>query len=154
LREGRIELDAAKQRLGTFGYACQYQRNPIARGGNLFKTEWFNHYRDMPAKFDERVMSLDCPYKAGATADYSAAVIIGHIRTLGEGGPAPGYYVLNVWRGKVESAASSNNSWSSLGWSICASANAGSGPISNLSSLQSPLIWERRRRSPRIRSFL
>ena len=103
-REGRAELDAAKQRLGIFGYACQYQQNPIARGGNLFKVQWLNHYREMPGVFDEKVMSLDCAFKTGATADYSAAVIIGHVRTLRAGGPAPGYYVLNVWRGKVEFA--------------------------------------------------
>ena len=35
-REGRAELDAAKIRLGSYGYACQYLQNPIARGGNLF----------------------------------------------------------------------------------------------------------------------
>jgi hypothetical protein len=95
-REGRAELEAAKQRLGTFGYACQYQQNPIARGGNLFKEQWFSRFRAMPARFDDTVMSLDCAFKTGASADYSAAVIIGHIRTLRENGPAPGYYVLNV----------------------------------------------------------
>jgi hypothetical protein len=53
-REGRVELDAANQRLRTFGYACQYQQNPIARGGNLFKVQWLNHYREMPDGFDEK----------------------------------------------------------------------------------------------------
>jgi hypothetical protein len=43
--EGRAELTAAKHRVGSFGYASQYLQNPIARGGNLFKENWFGTYR-------------------------------------------------------------------------------------------------------------
>jgi hypothetical protein len=39
-REGRAELDGAKRRLGSYGYASQYNQSPIARGGNLFKAQW------------------------------------------------------------------------------------------------------------------
>jgi hypothetical protein len=77
-REGRAELDAAKIRLGSFGYACQYQQNPIARGGNLFKEKWFGAHREIP-KFDTLIQSWDCAFKAGRTNDYSACVTIGRV---------------------------------------------------------------------------
>jgi len=103
-REGPSELAAIKNQLGTYGYACQYLQNPIPRGGNLFKAEWLQTYNDVPAGFDDVVLSLDCAFKTGASADYSAAVIVGYIRTRRPDGPAPGYYVLRVWRGRVEFA--------------------------------------------------
>src|SRR5713101_8276739 len=103
-REGPPELAAITNQLGTYGYACQYLQNPIPRGGNLFKAEWLQTYNDVPAGFDDVVLSLDCAFKTGSSADYSAAVIVGHIRTRRPDGPAPGYYVLRVWHGRVEFA--------------------------------------------------
>jgi predicted phage terminase large subunit-like protein len=103
-REGRAELAAAKSRLGSFGYHCQYLQNPIARGGNLFKDKWFGTYREIP-KFHKLVQSWDCAFKTGQTNDYSACVTIGRI-DWNEGGSAaaPGYYLIHAWRGRVEFA--------------------------------------------------
>jgi predicted phage terminase large subunit-like protein len=101
-REGRAELDAAKTRLRSFGYACQYQQSPIARGGNLFKEKWFGTFREIP-KFDSLVQSWDCAFKTGRTNDYSACVTIGRVNA-GREDPtaAPGFYLVNAWRGRVE----------------------------------------------------
>jgi len=103
-REGRTELTAAKNRLGSFGYASQYLQNPIARGGNLFKHKWFGTYRKAP-EFDVIVQSWDCAFKTGQASDYSACVTIGRV-DWSEGGSAsaPGYYLLHAWRGRVEFA--------------------------------------------------
>jgi predicted phage terminase large subunit-like protein len=103
-REGRAELAAAKHRLGSFGYASQYLQNPIARGGNLFKENWFGTYREIP-KFDALVQSWDCAFKTGQANDYSACVTIGRV-DWSEGGSAsaPGYYLVHAWRGRVEFA--------------------------------------------------
>jgi len=100
-REGPAELEAIKHQLGTYGYACQYLQDPIPRGGNQFKAEWLQTYSDVPAGFDDVVLSIDCAFKTGSTADYSAAVIVGYVQTRRPDGPAPGYYVLRVWRGRV-----------------------------------------------------
>jgi predicted phage terminase large subunit-like protein len=101
-REGRAELDAAKIRLGSYGYACQYLQNPIARGGNLFKEKWFGRYREIP-KFDALVQSWDCAFKTGRTNDYSACVTIGRVNPNREGPTAaPGFYLVDAWRGRVE----------------------------------------------------
>jgi predicted phage terminase large subunit-like protein len=101
-REGRAELDAAKIRLGPYGYACQYQQNPIARGGNLFKEKWFGTFRENP-KFDVLVQSWDCAFKAGQTNDYSACATIGWVNPNREAATAaPGFYLVDAWRGRVE----------------------------------------------------
>ena len=101
-REGRAELDAAKIRLGSYGYACQYLQNPIARGGNLFKQQWFGWYRDHP-KFDLVIQSWDCAYKTGQLNDYSACVTIGHVRPGAHASGAPsGNYLVHAWRGRLE----------------------------------------------------
>jgi predicted phage terminase large subunit-like protein len=103
-REGQAELAAAKNRLGSFGYTSQYLQNPVARGGNLFKENWFGTFREIP-KFDALVQSWDCAFKTGQASDYSACVTIGRV-DWSEGGSAsaPGYYLVHAWRGRVEFA--------------------------------------------------
>ena len=101
-REGRVTLAATKDRLGAFGYACQYLQNPVARGGNLFKIDWFGTFREAP-KFDCVVQSWDCAFKTNAANDYSACVTLGVIKQRrDDSSAAPGFYLLHAWRGKVE----------------------------------------------------
>ncbi len=103
-REGRAELDALKKQLGSYGYNSQYRQNPVARGGNLFKQHWFGTYRQIP-EFNKLIQSWDCAFKTGQINDYSACVTIGRVDWDEEGSPAaPGYYLLNAWRGRVEFA--------------------------------------------------
>jgi predicted phage terminase large subunit-like protein len=100
--EGPAELEAAKVRLGSYGFAAQYQQSPTAREGNLIKIDWLSAtYRALPDRFDSIVLSLDTAYKTGASNDYSAAVVIGTLRAPCDGFP-PGHYLLEAWRGKVE----------------------------------------------------
>jgi predicted phage terminase large subunit-like protein len=104
-REGADELAAARQRLGAFAFQAQYQQNPTARDGNLIKREWLSAtYHALPARFDSLVLSLDTAYKTAATNDYSAAVVIGTLRGPRDGF-APGHYLVDAWRGKLEFAA-------------------------------------------------
>jgi predicted phage terminase large subunit-like protein len=107
---GRAELDKLKQQLGSYGYACQCLQNPVARGGNLVKNEWFGTFRDLP-KFDVLIQSWDCAFKSGQENDYSACVTIGFVRERRQDSTAapgyystaaPGYYVVDAWRGKIE----------------------------------------------------
>lgn len=101
-REGRAQLDAAKRRFGLYGYNCQYLQNPVARGGNVFKEEWFGTFREMP-RFDVLIQSWDCAFETGQANDYSAGVTIGLVRERREGSTAaPGYYLVHAWRGKIE----------------------------------------------------
>jgi predicted phage terminase large subunit-like protein len=105
-REGRAELEATKLRLGPFAFEAQCNQAPVSREGNLIKAEWLTAtYRAgaLPSKFDSIVLSLDGAFKTGSTNDYSAIVVIGTLRSA-HGGYAPGHYLLDAWRGKVEFA--------------------------------------------------
>jgi len=103
-REGRPELEAAKLRLGSFAFASQYMQAPVSREGNLFKIEWLTStYRAaaLPLKFDSIVLSLDTAFKTAIANDYSAIVVIGTLHRP-RGGFAPGHYLLEAWRGRLE----------------------------------------------------
>jgi len=103
-REGAAELEAAKQRLGNFGFQSQYQQAPVAREGNLIKTEWLTAtYRSIPERFNSLAMSIDTAFKTGTANDYSAIVVVGSLQAPRDG-YAPGHYLLDAWRGKVEFA--------------------------------------------------
>lgn len=104
-REGERELAAARERLGSFAYGAQYQQNPTPREGALFRREWLRSFAAMPQKLDRVVLAVDSAFKTTTTADYSAIVVIGEVKALGANGALPGYYVLSVWRGRVEFAA-------------------------------------------------
>jgi predicted phage terminase large subunit-like protein len=103
-REGRAELEAAKVRLGSFGFTSQYMQAPVGREGNDIKAEWLTAtYRvgALPPKFDSIVLSLDTAFKTGITNNYSAILALGTLRSA-RGGYAPGHYLLDAWRGRVE----------------------------------------------------
>jgi predicted phage terminase large subunit-like protein len=105
-REGRAELEATKLRLGSFAFMAQYNQAPVSREGNLIKAEWLTPtYRAgaLPSNFDSVVLSLDGAFKTDSSNDYSAIVFIGTLRAA-RGGYAPGHYLLDAWRGKVEFA--------------------------------------------------
>jgi predicted phage terminase large subunit-like protein len=99
-REGRAELSAARVRLGDYAYQCQYLQQPVARGGNRFKREWFGTFRNVPP-FDIVVTAWDTAFKESETSDYSAAVTIGFLGSRGPNGELPGLYVLHAWHGRV-----------------------------------------------------
>jgi predicted phage terminase large subunit-like protein len=102
--EGKPELEAARQRLGSFAYQSQYQQAPIAREGNLIKAEWLTPtYRSIPPHFSSLVLSVDTAFKTGTANDYSAIVVVGSLQSPRDG-HLPGRYVLDAWRGKVEFA--------------------------------------------------
>jgi hypothetical protein len=102
-REGPAELEAAKLRMGALGFSAQYQQAPTAPGGNLFKGEWLRQsYRTIPRLFDGGiVLSLDTAYKTSTTNDFSAAVVVGHLKHP-DGEHAPGFYLLWAWQSRCE----------------------------------------------------
>jgi predicted phage terminase large subunit-like protein len=61
--------------------------------GNLFQRDYWRFYDEAP-RFDRVIQSLDSAFKTGAENDYSV------LETFGQG--RDGYYLLHVWRGKVE----------------------------------------------------
>jgi hypothetical protein len=100
-REGRAELDTARLRLGNYAYQCQYLQQPVARGGNRFKREWFGTFARVPERFDMLVQAWDTAFKESETRDYSACVTLGQLGRRGPNGEMPGLYVLHAWHGRV-----------------------------------------------------
>jgi phage terminase large subunit-like protein len=74
---------------------------PIARGGNLFKREWFVTFHPVPGRFDRVVQSWDCAFKTGQSNDYSACVTIGEIEDRSRDGSILGLYLLHAWHRRV-----------------------------------------------------
>jgi predicted phage terminase large subunit-like protein len=90
------KLAKIRAAIGGFAWQALYQQRPSAAEGAVFKREWWQYYIEsaLPARFDQVVLSLDTAFKAGASNDYSAAVVLGVAQA--------GYYVLDVWRERVE----------------------------------------------------
>ena len=80
--------------MGSRAFECALQGNPVPAEGNLIKTEWLQRYEVAPAEFTKVVCAVDAAAKVGVRNDYSAIVKIGVTKNA--------YYVLDVWRSKVE----------------------------------------------------
>jgi predicted phage terminase large subunit-like protein len=89
-----LDLTNARQAVGPEDWACLYQQRPALAEGGLFKYHWWEFYDREPDTMGEIFQFWDTAYKTGQANDYSACVTIGFDRK--------DYYVLNVWRDKVD----------------------------------------------------
>lgn len=103
-REGPAELEEHKARLGSYGYASQFQQTPLPAGGGVFKLQWFKlwprldsdgneHSGDLP-HFDQVVQSWDTAIQDKETNSFTVCTTWG-VCDLG-------YFLLDVWRKHVE----------------------------------------------------
>jgi predicted phage terminase large subunit-like protein len=74
-------------------FQALYQQRPAAEDGEIFKREWWQYYREAPA-FQWICITCDSAFKKGEDNDYSVFIVWGVTKT--------GYYILDVWRQKVE----------------------------------------------------
>ena len=92
----RYSLETLKSIRSTVGgraFESLYQGNPTIAEGNIIKREWWKYYKERPA-FSRIIHSWDTAFKAKAENDYSVCTVWGEA--------ANGYYLLDVWRQKVE----------------------------------------------------
>jgi predicted phage terminase large subunit-like protein len=76
-------------------FECQYQGNPVPLEGDFFDTEWFKQrYDAAPTDFTKVVCFVDSAAKTGERNDYSVILKLGVTKNE--------YFVLDVWRAKVE----------------------------------------------------
>lgn len=78
---------------GSRAFEALYQGNPSAAEGNIIKREWWRHYQERPM-FLRTIHSWDTAFKDKAKNDFSVCTVWGEAQN--------GYYLLDVWRGKVE----------------------------------------------------
>lgn len=95
-RESKEALDKAKQTLGSYNFAAQYQQRPAPSGGGLIKWPWFKAYDKAPEKEhgDQIIQSWDTASKAEELNDYSVCTtwLVKENR----------YYLLNLLRARLE----------------------------------------------------
>lgn len=88
------DLQSQKKKLGSYGYAGQFQQRPTPVDGGIFKREWWNYHKVEPAKFLRIVQSWDTAFKKGQDNDNSVCSTWGVTESM--------WYLLDVWKGKLE----------------------------------------------------
>jgi len=78
-RQGVADLEHQRQVLGSYGFAGQYQQQPVPRDGGMFKVEWWQYWDHAPARFDEIVQSWDLSFKDGDGHDYVVGLVAGRV---------------------------------------------------------------------------
>ena len=78
---------------GSRAFESLYQGNPTIAEGQIVKREWWHFFRQRP-NFERIIHSWDTAFKDKAQNDYSVCTVWGEAQN--------GYYLLDVWRDKVE----------------------------------------------------
>lgn len=76
----KFNLDWAretKQTSGTRDWQALYLQQPTQDEGEIIKREWIKFYKELPASFDEKIMSCDLTFKGKETSDYVSLGIWG-----------------------------------------------------------------------------
>jgi predicted phage terminase large subunit-like protein len=95
-REGPAELAAEKERLGSYGFAAQYQQNPVPREGALAKREWFKIVPAAPADIKQLLRRWDLAateVRPGKDPDYTASCLGGMLEGV--------FYILHMTRDRL-----------------------------------------------------
>jgi len=69
-RFDRTFIEMQKRKLGSYGYAGQYQQNPVPAGGGMFKDHWWQFYKTLPIVPDETIQSWDMTFKKTTDGSY------------------------------------------------------------------------------------
>ena len=87
-------LQRIKADKGSSIFGGMYQGDPEPEGGEILKRHWWQRYTTIPEDITRILQVWDTAFKAATTNDYSVC------QTWGS--TASGYYLLDVWRGRVE----------------------------------------------------
>lgn len=99
-RFGTQEIVEAKKRLGSIGYAGQFQQSPSPASGAILKREWWQYYRIPPVRFDMLIQSWDMAFKDTKTSAYVVGQVWGKV--------GPDKYLLDQVRDKMDFVATLN----------------------------------------------
>jgi len=86
-------LGQIRSSIGSMAFESLYQGSPTTAEGNIIKREWWKYYQVRPG-FTRIIHSWDTAFKDKKTNDYSVCSTWGEAEN--------GYYLLDVWRHKVE----------------------------------------------------
>ncbi|KKK98918.1 hypothetical protein LCGC14_2637940, partial [marine sediment metagenome] len=86
-------LEKIRSSIGGRAFESLYQGNPTIAEGQIIKREWWRYYKERP-QFGRIIHSWDTAFKDKTQNDYSVCTVWGEAQN--------GYYLLDVWRAKVE----------------------------------------------------
>ena len=92
LRAGQVD-NPDEPGQGSRAFESLYQGNPTIAEGQIIKREWWKFYREPPV-CERKIHSWDTAFKDKTLNDYSVCSVWGEA--------VNGYYLLDVWRAKVE----------------------------------------------------
>lgn len=92
-REDRLLLEQARLELGSYGFAAQYQQQPVSLDNGMVKALWLRRYA-LAEGFSTIVQSWDTAIKTGEGRDFSVCTVWGIVEQ--------GYYLLDVFREQLE----------------------------------------------------
>jgi len=80
-RHGVAELERQRRALGSYGFAGQYQQEPVPREGGMFRPEWWGWFDAPPAQL-EVYQSWDLAFKGGDGHDYVVGLVAVRVKAL------------------------------------------------------------------------
>jgi len=86
-------LEKIRSSIGSRAFESLYQGSPVVAEGQIIRREWWKYYEERP-NFQRIIHSWDTAFKDKLQNDYSVCTVWGEA--------VNGYYLLDVWRGKVE----------------------------------------------------
>ncbi len=86
-------LEKIRSSIGGRIFESLYQGNPTIAEGQIIKREWWQYFKE-PPQFIRTIHSWDTAFKDKSQNDYSVCTVWGEAQN--------GYYLLSVWRDKVE----------------------------------------------------
>ena len=70
-------LARVKVTVGSRDWEALYQGRPSPAEGEVWKRDWWQYYRQAPARFDEVIQSWDCAFKDTSKSDYVVGQVWG-----------------------------------------------------------------------------
>jgi predicted phage terminase large subunit-like protein len=72
-------IEDVKVRLGSYGYAGQYQQRPAPAEGGILKRDWWRRYDTVPERFDQVIQSWDFTFKDSKGSDFVVGQVWGKL---------------------------------------------------------------------------
>uniref|UniRef100_A0A3B0IV60 Terminase large subunit gp17-like C-terminal domain-containing protein n=1 Tax=Wolbachia endosymbiont of Aleurodicus dispersus TaxID=1288877 RepID=A0A3B0IV60_9RICK len=94
LNEGKEEIEMIKAELGSYGFAAQYQQNPLPLSSGIIKREWLKRYKNFPDSLLHVTQSWDIAISTNNTSDFSVCTTWTKVDNT--------FYLLDVYRAKLE----------------------------------------------------
>ncbi len=94
LNEGKEEIEMIKAELGSYGFAAQYQQNPLPLSSGIIKREWLKRYKNFPDSLLHVTQSWDTAISTSNVSDFSVCTTWTKIDNK--------FYLLDVYRAKLE----------------------------------------------------